>query len=173
MAPSKSPRGRLAKLLAKFLGLEAGERWAAVQLTHSVALTQLLIRVLPLPRVLALLDGPLTWPAGLGMASARRDPRRLVRLSKALLRQDVAFLRKNCLRQCLALYPILRRAGHPIVFRLGVARDADGFRAHSWLEFEGRPLAEDGDPTLQFKVIYSHPDPQSPPPDANLWRSLT
>ena len=167
-------RGRLAKLTR----LDVGELWMVAQLTWSIGWTQLLLRALPLPRVLALLDSPLTWPAGLGMSRAKGDPRRLMRLSKALLRQNVAIFRKNCLRQCLALYPLLRRAGNSVIFRLGVIRDADGFRAHSWLELDGRPFGEEADPYAQFHVIYSYPPPDGPstddpPPDENLWRNLT
>jgi hypothetical protein len=44
----------------------------------------------------------------------------------------------TCLTQSLALQYLLARAGQPSSLRIGVARDASGFRAHAWVDAGGR-----------------------------------
>ena len=46
----------------------------------------------------------------------------------------------TCLTQALAGMILLGRHGHPSTLRLGVARGPAGFRAHAWLEANGRAL---------------------------------
>ena len=45
---------------------------------------------------------------------------------------------RSCLTQALTALLLLRRHGYPAVLRIGVARPDDSFRAHAWVESEGR-----------------------------------
>ena len=57
----------------------------------------------------------------------------------------------NCLVQALAAEVMLRRRGYPAELRIGVANPAQqGFKAHAWLESEGRVVI--GDFELQSYV---------------------
>lgn len=46
--------------------------------------------------------------------------------------------RRPCLPQALVGQWMLRRAGVDTTLKLGVARDAEGIRAHAWLEHAGQ-----------------------------------
>jgi transglutaminase-like putative cysteine protease len=56
--------------------------------------------------------------------------------------------RAVCLEQSVALYVLLRRYGHPATIRVGV--QPYPFRAHAWVEVEGRPILEDADDLTLF-----------------------
>lgn len=50
----------------------------------------------------------------------------------------------NCLVQALVAQIMLRRRGYPAELRIGVANPANGgFKAHAWLESEGRVVIGD------------------------------
>jgi hypothetical protein len=52
--------------------------------------------------------------------------------------------RATCLTQALAAEALLRRRGHPVDVRLGVAREDDGrFLAHAWVVSHGRVVVGD------------------------------
>jgi transglutaminase superfamily protein len=52
----------------------------------------------------------------------------------------------TCLTQALAAEALLRRRGHPVEVRLGVAREDDGrFLAHAWVVSHGRVVVGDHD----------------------------
>lgn len=51
--------------------------------------------------------------------------------------------RARCLEQSLVLYFCLRRRGVAAELRIGV--QPYGFRAHSWVEYEGVPVNENGE----------------------------
>ena len=48
--------------------------------------------------------------------------------------------RASCLTQAVAGQYLLRRNGHASELRVGVARGESGFRAHAWIEHDGRVL---------------------------------
>ena len=48
--------------------------------------------------------------------------------------------RASCLTQAVAAQYLLLRNGHESELRVGVARGAEGFRAHAWIEHGGRIL---------------------------------
>lgn len=48
--------------------------------------------------------------------------------------------RASCLTQAVAAQYLLRRSGHASELRVGVARGESGFRAHAWIEHDGRIL---------------------------------
>ena len=52
--------------------------------------------------------------------------------------------RANCLPQALAAESLLVQAGHPVEFRLGVAKTPNGqIEAHAWIESSGRLVVGD------------------------------
>ena len=52
--------------------------------------------------------------------------------------------RANCLPQALAAESLLVQSGHPVEFRLGVAKTANGqIEAHAWIESGGRLVVGD------------------------------
>jgi hypothetical protein len=54
--------------------------------------------------------------------------------------------RYTCLRRCVVLYHLLRRAGRPVALRIGVRKGAGSpLEAHAWLVKDGAPYLE-GDP---------------------------
>ena len=56
--------------------------------------------------------------------------------------------RAQCLEQSLVLYYLLRRAGVPVQFRMGV--QPHPFLAHSWIEWKGKPVNDVAEHTEQF-----------------------
>lgn len=52
--------------------------------------------------------------------------------------------RADCLPQALAAESLLVHAGHPVEFRIGVAKTPDGhIEAHAWIESSGRLVVGD------------------------------
>ncbi len=56
--------------------------------------------------------------------------------------------RAICLEQSVALHVLLRRRGYPAALRVGV--QPYPFRAHAWVELEGRPVYENADQLVKF-----------------------
>ncbi len=56
--------------------------------------------------------------------------------------------RAICLEQSVALHVLLRRAGHAGALRVGV--QPYPFRAHAWVELDGRPVYENADQLVKF-----------------------
>lgn len=48
----------------------------------------------------------------------------------------------TCLRRALVLERLLAERGIPGELRIGVRKDREGFRAHAWVECDGRALSE-------------------------------
>lgn len=88
----------------------------------------LLIRVLPLPRLLQVYSPPRGYP---------RDEEGLKRIPcylKALMRLFPFGKGQECLRRCLVLFYFLNRGGEPVVIRFGVRKTKSGeWVGHSWL----------------------------------------
>ncbi len=71
-----------------------------------------------------------------------------------------------CLPRALATYYLLRRNGYDGHFRLGVACDEqDGFKAHAWVECDGKPIVGDGN-LEQFNCL-EVPDPNRSAKDSS------
>lgn len=60
----------------------------------------------------------------------------------------------TCLTQALAAQVLLSRRGHPVHFRLGVARSETGeFQAHAWVECQERVVIGGVDAPLRFTPL--------------------
>lgn len=70
-------------------------------------------------------------------AAPRRSPGEIAWAVEASARRVP---RATCLTQAVAGQYLLRRHGHASELRVGVARGESGFRAHAWIEIDGRIL---------------------------------
>ncbi len=103
------------------------------------------VRLAPLPTILAQLSE----------GAVAVDARGLPWTERVLDR--VPLLPRTCLYRSLSRYAILRRAGRPAVFVMGVRRGATGaVEGHAWIEIEGRPYRE---PPLapDYAITLRHP----------------
>jgi hypothetical protein len=61
----------------------------------------------------------------------------------------------TCLYRALARYAVLRRAGHPARFVMGLDPKAADIVGHAWVELDGEPVGETLEPGLT--VTFSYP----------------
>ena len=59
-------------------------------------------------------------------------------------------VRATCLRRSLLVWWLLRRDGIQTQVKVGVQHGLEGFQAHAWVEFLGRPLGEPDDVAARF-----------------------
>lgn len=72
---------------------------------------------------------------------AVRSKHRVGRLEWAILAASRRIPSASCLTQSVALHWLMARCGFATNIRIGVAKDSKfNFRAHAWVEHEGRPL---------------------------------
>jgi hypothetical protein len=136
-----------------FVGRKPGEAFLLVRMAAWVVLLSVLIKLLPLPRVLSLVaqTGRDRKPR-----KTRMTQQRLAQLVDALLGMNVLCFTPTCwkrapvLHRYLALYGISTR----IVF--GVRREKETLLAgHAWLEADGRPFLEAAPP--EYTPTYFFP----------------
>lgn len=60
---------------------------------------------------------------------------------------------KPCLTQALVAQCLLRRTGYDTTLRIGVSKDEHAFRAHAWLEREGRVVIGGGASPMQYRPL--------------------
>jgi hypothetical protein len=65
---------------------------------------------------------------------------------------------QSCLRQALALYYLLTRMDYPVAIHFGVRKEGEALHGHSWVTFQGTPVAERTRTGL-FTIVYSYPAP--------------
>lgn len=142
--------GRLARWTAAARELSLGELATALRMAAVALAVPLLERMLSLPAMVRALDCR-------GRAVAIGDPERQVELARRVLGQGVGPLRPGCYRRSLVLFHVLRRCGHRVRILFGISEHAGTLAGHSWLELDGRPLGESGDPHEAFEVVFSYP----------------
>lgn len=69
----------------------------------------------------------------------------------------------TCLYRSLARYAVLRRAGHPARFVMGLDPTAKDIEGHAWVELAGEPAFETLDPGLAVTFAYPGHDEEPPP----------
>jgi hypothetical protein len=112
------------------------------------AIVPLMVKVLPLPRVLSILQ--LTGRYGGSSFKAHE----LARIARAVVRIGPRFGVGECLVRSLVLFHLLRSAAYKPVLFIG-ARLSDGrFDGHCWIEVDGRSLCEFNDPRQFFKLVH-------------------
>jgi hypothetical protein len=105
----------------------------------------------PLPDLIASFDAA---PSPRG--ALRVPPSRLVRLVDLLMR--ATFHDRYCMKRSLLLFHFLRRWGHDARIHFGVAKRGGELTGHAWVDLDGRPFAEHGDPNRHFTRTYSFPE---------------
>ena len=63
----------------------------------------------------------------------------------------------TCLYRSLARYAVLRRAGHPARFVMGLSPRAPEITGHAWVELDGAPMGE----TVDDDMVITYAYPQS------------
>jgi hypothetical protein len=112
------------------------------------ALVPLMVKTLPLPRVLSILHAR----AGLRESSLKADE--LARIAHAATRLGPRFGVGECLVRSLVLYHLLRRFAFNPVLLIGGRLSEGRFDGHCWIEVDGRSLCEFNDPRRNFKLFY-------------------
>jgi Transglutaminase-like superfamily len=64
------------------------------------------------------------------------------------------FFPRLCLRQSLTLYYVLARLGEPVALHLGVSKNGETLRGHSWVTVQGEPVAERAPPEEACRPLY-------------------
>lgn len=91
----------------------------------------------------------------------RVPPGRLVYLVTGLVRFTLRD--RFCMKRSILTFHFLRRWGYDARIRFGVVKDDRGLQGHAWVELNGRPLAERGDPRQRYAVTYEYPNsPMAP-----------
>lgn len=139
-----------------WVGLAAHLRISLGLVAHR-ALMQRRFEKRSLDALLASLTSHLSGRQRVSLAGAERSIRRAERLSRAFDLPD------TCLYRALARYAVLRRAGFPAVFLMGLPRAGGGEPGHAWVEVLGRPFAESAS-VAEFAVTFRHPPPDSSVP---------
>lgn len=96
-------------------------------------------------------------------ASRALTPSKAVRVVRRVSRLRLfalPFFPKPCLREAMALFHVLNRAGYPVQFNVGVRKQGEALVAHSWVALHGRAVV-DGDDGRPFSTLYSYPEQQS------------
>ena len=63
----------------------------------------------------------------------------------------------TCLYRSLARYAVLRSAGHPARFVMGLSPRAPEIEGHAWIELDGAPMGETVDDDMV--ITYAYPQP--------------
>jgi hypothetical protein len=97
-------------------------------------------------------------PSGASRAVPRDVAEQAIEASERLCAR--LFLVPNtCLYRSLARYAVLRRAGHPARFVLGLDPEAGEILGHAWVELDGEPVGETIEPGLAVTFAYPSPAP--------------
>jgi hypothetical protein len=118
-----------------------------------VALLSVLIKFLPLPRVLSLIAAP---ARGAKPKNSALTQQRLAQLVDALLGMNFLCFTPTCWKRAPVLYRYLALYGIKTRIVFGVRKGEDTLLAgHAWLEADGRPVLETSPP--QYTTTYSFP----------------
>ena len=132
MFSSFTAGANLARKLRKACGLPTRERMLLIEAAAWFLAVELALRLVPLRRLLALCE----WGSRPDASLISVSPERASRLVEAAAR--VYPLRATCLKKALVLYAVLTRRGLSARLLLGTAKEDGKFRAHAWVEHEGK-----------------------------------
>lgn len=120
----------------KFFRLPGADRSLLVRSMVLVGTARLALWVLPFNVVRRMLSRPVHRSSG---AHATTE-----KIGWAISVAKRFVPRGNCLPQALAAESLLRRSGHPVELRIGVAKTDQGrLEAHAWVESGGRLVVGD------------------------------
>lgn len=108
------------------------------------------VPLVPLPKILESLTPALLPPVFLTPFQVGQ----VVRIAEALCRRT-PFLPDTCLYRALTRYSLLRRAGYPAKFVMGMnPRPRENMTAHAWVELNGVPYRETLDVAMVVNYVY-------------------
>ncbi len=150
----KTPqKTRVIRRAAHFAGRRPSEAFLLLRMAGWVALLSLLIKLLPLPRVLSLVA---TTSRGKRPRNPNMTEQRIAQLVDALLGIDVFCFTPTCWKRAPVLHRYLALNGIETRIVFGVRKEKESLLAgHAWLEADGRPLLEASPP--QYTATYSFP----------------
>ena len=121
-----------------------GATWSALaRVLPTVALVRVLLAVLPYNRVREMFEPPADREPQPGA-----DPRGTLRVAAWTGRTFLGD--RPCLTQAIAARWLLGRAGYATELRMGATREEGEFKAHAWLEADGRIVLGGADSTEQY-----------------------
>jgi Transglutaminase-like superfamily len=132
-------------------------RWRGV---NFLLLLQVFLFAAAVPALVRLKLARLQWLLGRVPVGRREDPARvqaILRCMTIALRRGRPLVRSGCLTRGVTLYYFLRRAGLDVDLCFGAGHLDDEFAAHCWLERDGEPFQETGDPRKIFAEMYRLP----------------
>jgi hypothetical protein len=156
--PAPAPRlkayAALPTRAARLVLCEPASALLAARMCAWVVALSLLVKLVPLPRALALLaprrarrDTP---------ADAAQVQARLARLLDSVLAADLWVFTPTCWKRAPVLHRYLALSGIQTRVHFGVRREgSDSLSGHAWLEAGGQPILEKTPP--DYKVTYSFP----------------
>ena len=119
-----------------------------------IVAVSLLVKVLPLPRILQLMTPLFSRPSIPAHEAAQQ---RLARLIDSVLSMNVWVFTPTCWKRAAVLYRYLALSGVQTRVVFGVRRKDEGLLAgHAWLETSGQPILEAAAP--DYTVTYSFPN---------------
>lgn len=146
-------KAQFMRRAAHFIGRRPGEALLLVRMAGWVALLSILIKFMPLPRVLSLIAGT---TRDRKPRDSRMTERRLAQLVDALLGMDVLCFTPTCWKRAPVLHRYLALYGIETRIIFGVRKGQGTLLAgHAWLEADGRPFLEASPP--QYTPTYSFP----------------
>jgi Transglutaminase-like superfamily len=141
---------RAARLVLR----EPGSALLAARMGAWVVVLSLLVKLMPLPRAMALVAprrSTRVAPPDAALIQAR-----LARLLDSVLAADFWVFTPTCWKRAPVLHRYLALQGIDTRVLFGVRReDSDALSGHAWLEACGRPILEKTPP--DYKVTYSFP----------------
>ncbi|HKO96122.1 MAG TPA: lasso peptide biosynthesis B2 protein [Pyrinomonadaceae bacterium] len=141
---------RLAKLGAVFVVKSPREAWLLIRMATWVVVITALMRIQPLPRVLAL-----ATPRRVFRQSVISN-QRMAELLDLLLDMDIFVFTPTCWKRAAVLYRYVSMNGTSAQIVFGVRKEGDGIlNGHAWLESARKPILEK-DPPL-YRPTYSFP----------------
>ncbi|HVF48448.1 MAG TPA: lasso peptide biosynthesis B2 protein [Pyrinomonadaceae bacterium] len=144
---------RAASLAFGFAYRDPSAALLVARMAGWVAVLSVLIRLMPLPRILRLMR-PKTRVRP--SAQPSEVEARLAHLLDLLLATDFLFFTPTCWKRAPVLYRFLALEGIETRILFGVRKDTGGaLDGHAWLEARGRPLLEASAP--DYTVTYAFP----------------
>lgn len=135
------------RLLRRFARLSGAEQRLLLRAAMLVALVRLALWVVPFRRLWLVTRKSELRPR---LNAGASPPERIAWAVAAVSRY---IPKATCLTQALAAKMLLQRAGHCASLRIGVAQeDGREFKAHAWVELEGKALVG-GTQALNYTVL--------------------
>jgi hypothetical protein len=133
------------------------ELWLLARAAGCVITVSVLVKFLPLPRVLTIIS---PRRGRRGPAAAHLSEEKLAQLIDSLLAFDVLCFTPTCWKRAPVLHRYLALGGRETRIVFGLRKGADAALAgHAWLEADGRPIFEAAPP--DYTVTYTFPTPDS------------